>query len=139
MNQEIANALEETISSYLRPHFAKYCWQEVQFDGDRLEFVVQEEKDKSTSIMGIIKLTIADEFKEIHISNIFLPMTMRRQGIGKGLIASIYEVAKLHQYSLFLVLMTETFFNRMVKRGALVVTEGDCVQITDQTNLKPNA
>jgi hypothetical protein len=25
----------------------------------------------------------------------------------------------------------------MVKRGAVVIDEGDCVQITDQTNLKP--
>ena len=87
--------------------------------------------------MGIIKLTVAEEFKEIHISNIYLPMPLRRQGIGKGLIAKIYDVAKAHNYSLFLVLMTESFFNRMVKRGAVVIDEGDCVQITDRTNLKP--
>jgi GNAT superfamily N-acetyltransferase len=37
-------------------------------------------------------------------------MSMRRHGIGKGLIAKIYEVAKAHNYSLFLVLMTEIFF-----------------------------
>jgi hypothetical protein len=134
MNQKIANALEQTVSSYLEPHFAQFHWQEIHFDGDRLEFVVQE-KENSTSPMMIIELTVADEFKEIHISTIFLPMSLRRQGLGKGLIAKIYEVARVHKFSLFLVLMTESFFNRMVKRGAVVVREGDCVQITDQTNL----
>jgi GNAT superfamily N-acetyltransferase len=110
MKQEIAKALKESISSHLEPHFATFYWHEIQFDGDRLEFIAQEEKDKPTTLMGIIKLKVAEEFKEIHISNIFLPMSMRRHGIGKGLIAKIYEVAKAHNYSLFLVLMTEIFF-----------------------------
>jgi len=138
MKPEIASSLKKTIPTYLGPHLDKCYWQELQFDGDQLELVVQEE-EKSTSPVVVIRLTVSDDFKQIYISNIMMPMFLRRQGIGKGLIAKIYEVAKAFKYSLFLVQMTERFFDRMVKRGAVVIQEGDRVQITDQTNLKPDA
>ena len=45
---------------------------------------------------------------------------------------------KVVEHSLFLVFMTEGIFNRMVKQGAIVIKDGDCVQITDRANLLPN-
>lgn len=137
MNHEIANSLKEAITVYLGPHLSQFHWHKIYIADDELELLIKEKED-SISQAVIIRLTVAEDFKEIHISNIFMPMSMRRQGIGKGLIAKIYEAAKPFGFSLFLVQMTESFYNRMVKRDAVVIQEGDCVQITDQTNLAAN-
>jgi len=137
MNAKIEASLRETIKTHLGPYLTNCCWHEIFIKGDKLELLVKEKED-SVSHAVIIRLTVAENFREIHISNILMPGFMKRQGIGKELIAKIYGVAKAFNYTLFLVLMTESFFNRMVKRGDVVIEEGDCVQITDQTNLKPN-
>jgi hypothetical protein len=137
MNAKIEASLKETIEMHLGPYLTRCCWYEIFVDGDKLELLVKETED-SLSEAVIIRLAVAENFREIHISNILMLGFMKRQGIGKGLIAKIYEVAKSFNYSLFLVLMTESFFNRMVKRGAAVIEEGGCVQITDQTNLNPH-
>ena len=138
MSSKVMQALKTTIELNLSSHLKRCCWYEINVDDNRLELLVQETQD-SLSQAYIIKLMVLEESKEIHIGNIHMLNFMRQQGIGKGLIAQIYGVAKKFKHSLFLVMMTQSFFDRMVKRGARVIDEGDCVQITDQTNLNPSA
>ena len=42
------------------------------------------------------------------------------------------------QIGLFLTQMVESFYNRMVRRGARIIEIGDVVEITDDTNLTPS-
>lgn len=120
MNPEIAKCLSQAIEMHLGSHLSQCYWHKINIAHDQLELLVKEKED-STSQAVVIRLTVAEVHREIHISNIFMPMFMRRQGIGKELIAKIYQVAKSFGYSLFIVQMTESFFGRMAKRGAVVI------------------
>ena len=134
MNSEIEAALKTAIIDHLQPHLDACHWYEMLIHDDELELLIQEKKDSNSQAV-IIKLAVFDQFNEIHIANIFMPTFMKRQGIGKKLIRRIYEVAQSHGYSLFLVQMVQAFFDRMVNRGARIIEEGECVQITDETSL----
>lgn len=138
MNPEIAEALTRAIEAHLVESLDRCYWHKIYIEEDQLELLVKE-KEISFSQTVIIRLTVAEQLREMHISNIFMLDFMRRQSIGKGLIATIYGVGKSFGYSLFLVQMTESFFTRMKRRGARVIEEDDCVQITDETNLNPSA
>jgi len=61
---------------------------------------------------------------------------MRHTGVGKGMLKRLREVADAYGYSLFVVQLKQRFFDRLKKRGATVIEDGDCVQITDATDLE---
>jgi len=138
MNPEVSLVLKNTIESFRRCHLDCFYWHAIEGDLDKLELLAKEKED-SISLVVIIRLTVSQELREIYISNIFMPASMRRRGLGKDLIAKIYGAAGALNCSLFLVQMTEGFFDRMVRRGATVIVDKDCVQINDRTNLRPNA
>lgn len=108
MNPEVAQALKNAIKTHLDPHLNCCYWHEIFIDGDELQLLAKEKED-SVSQAVIIRLTVADKFKEIYISNILMLDSMKRQGIGKSLIANIYGVAKAFKYLLFMVQMTDSF------------------------------
>lgn len=138
MNQAIAESLAHAILDHLGPRLSQFFRHKLYHNDNELELLVKEREDSNCETI-LIRLTIAEHAQEIHISNIFMPEAMKKQGIGKSLIAQIYEVAKAHEYRLLLVQMTGSFFARMRQRGAKVIEEDDCVEITDETDLKPNA
>ena len=61
---------------------------------------------------------------------------MRYNGIGKKLIYTIFTISEKEQYKLFIVDMVNSFYQKMIKRGALPCKEcDDAVQIVNETKL----
>ncbi|MGN0460977.1 MAG: hypothetical protein ACI4HZ_00870 [Ruminococcus sp.] len=84
----------------------------------------------------LLRLFICYEYKQVQISNIFLPNFMRYKGIGKKLIYKIFTLSKEEQYNLFIVDMVDSFYKKMLSRGALPCDNCyDAVQIVSKTKL----
>lgn len=61
---------------------------------------------------------------------------MKHKGIGKKLIYKIFMISEDVHYELFIVDMVNSFYQRMIKRGALPCNEcDDAVQIVSETKL----
>lgn len=61
---------------------------------------------------------------------------MKHKGIGKKLIYKIFMISEAVHYGLFIVDMVNSFYQRMIKRGALPCDEcDDAVQIVSETKL----
>jgi predicted acetyltransferase len=76
------------------------------------------------------------EHEEFLIPNIFIPIKDRRKGIGLGLIAFIFEIAKTVNFQLALIQLTDSFRAKMLKRGAIETGQYDCLEIVETTNFK---
>ena len=88
-----------------------------------------------TSFFSFVEIVIKEEWKQVYLPKIYLPVSMRHRGTGKQLIKVIYNAAKELGCELFIVQMTDSFYARMRKRGALKCEAPDMVQIVDSTML----
>lgn len=59
---------------------------------------------------------------------------MRYKGIGKKLIYKLFLLSEKEQYGLIICNMVKSFYQRMIKRGALPY-KGCSVQIVSETEL----
>ena len=84
------------------------------------------------SVTRLIKLLPDQEEGIVYLPNIILPTSLRRQGLGLKLISDIYAVCKRTGYRLVLSMMVESFYNRMVARGATSI-DFETVEINDNT------
>lgn len=82
----------------------------------------------------VIRVIFLHELKEIQIPNIFMPDGMRYDRLGKRTLKAIFDTANALSYELFVTDLTRSFYERLVKRRALQMSE-DCVQITADTDL----
>lgn len=85
---------------------------------------------------GFIRVVVHRQTRTVAISNIHLNPSNRHQGLGKKLISIIYDVCKRVNYKLHLVQMVESFYIRMLNRGAQVVVPYDTLEVTDATNME---
>lgn len=70
------------------------------------------------------------------IKNIFLPNFMKYKGIGKKLIYNLFLISEKENYELFIIEMVNSFYQKMIKRGALPCNNcNDAVQIVSETKL----
>ena len=77
------------------------------------------------------------ELEQLCIPNIFIPYTMRHHNIGKTMIGIIRYVAEDLGYRLYIVDMVDSFYNSMLKRGALPCKGyDDVLRIDEYTDLK---
>lgn len=84
---------------------------------------------------GVVRLLPFRNQKIVYMTNILLPRDLRRQDIGLKLISDIFLVCEKLGYKLRLTEMVESFYNRMVRRGAKIISTLDEVEITPNTNL----
>ena len=84
---------------------------------------------------GVVRVLPFRDQKIVYLTNILLPRDLRGQGIGLKLISDIFLVCEKLGYKLRLTEMVESFYNRMVSRGATIITTLDEVEITPSTNL----
>ena len=84
------------------------------------------------SVKGFIKLLPYREERIVDLPNIILPDSLRHKGLGLKLISEIHEACKRTGYKLQLSMMVESFYNRMVARGATII-DSDTVEINDAT------
>jgi hypothetical protein len=88
---------------------------------------------KPQSIM-VLRVLLLHDLNEIQVPNIFMPDCMKRVRLGKRTIKAIHDVGASFGYETFITDMTQSFFDRLLKRGAVQVDES-CVQIIDRTDL----
>lgn len=148
MVQIIHQQMEKEISDYLSPFKDDYIDQRFEFTifGGWWEDNVYKievtgyhkdyyKPDKQTHFV-LLRLFILHECQQVHISNIFLPEFMKYRGLGKKLIYKVFQISEEAQYGLFIVDMVDSFYRKMIARGALPCNEcDDAVQIVNGTKL----
>lgn len=146
--QTIHQHIIKDILNYLEPFKNDYAEQRFEFkitDGWSSDDIYQVEihgyhkndyePEKQTTFI-LLRLFINYEHKQIHISNIFLPDFMKHKCLGKKLIYKIFTISEKEQYGLFIVDMVNSFYQKMIKRGALPCDNcDDAVQIVSETKL----
>jgi len=148
MVQSIHQEMIKEIYDYLNPFKDNYTEHRFDFevvDGwcDNNTYKVEvfgyhkdDYKPNEQTTFILLRLLISYKYKQVQISNIFLPDFMRYNGIGKKLISKIFLVSEKEQYELFIVDMVSSFYKRMITRGALPCVEcDDAVQIVSKTKL----
>ncbi len=84
----------------------------------------------------MLALRFSHARRHVCLNNIFLPQTLRRGGgIGKAVIDANQAAAGADGYSLFATGLVPNFYERLVGRGAVIVTVDDAVLITPETDL----
>lgn len=83
----------------------------------------------------LIKIDVSENNREINIPNIILLDEMKYMGIGKRMIWLIFRVGDHFGYSIYLIMLTESFRQKMIERGALQTSQHDVLQIVKQTDL----
>ena len=81
-----------------------------------------------------LRIFFLHESKQAQIPNISVPYFLKHQGIGKKMISLVYSACKHFDYRLFIVDLVESFYKKLLKRGANKV-DLDTVEITEDTNL----
>ena len=148
MVQIIHQEIEKEICNYLSPfkdYYAEHCfdfeiksdwWNDNAYRVEVFGYHKDDYKPNEQTRFILLRLFIHHEYKQVQISNIFLPNFMRCSGIGKRLISKIFLVSGKAQYELFIVDMVPSFYKRMIARGALPCDEcDDAVQIVSETKL----
>ncbi|WP_204346686.1 hypothetical protein [Psychroserpens algicola] len=132
---ELINALEKLIEQHLKDYLFTLHHYSI-YSMDNIITVSGKRKEDDISEFNLLRLGISEEHREFLIPNIFIPKDDRKKGIGLGLIAFIYEIAQKLNFGLALVQMTDSFRQKMLKRGALETGIYDCLEIVQSTNLK---
>lgn len=110
--------------------------QEVDKDGAIKEpFLFCKKNEIMLQSNGVVRLLPFRDQKIVCLTNILLPLDLRWKGIGLKLISDIFLVCEKLGYKLRLTEMVESFYDRMVRRGATIITPLDEVEITPSTNL----
>ena len=84
--------------------------------------------------MPLIRLLPFREDRIVKLTNIMTPRLHRHQGLGKHLIAKIFDVCLRFDYRLILVDLVEAFSNSLKKRNAKFL-DFETIEITKETNL----
>lgn len=123
------------IKGYLRDYLSECYWNDFHHDESTqiIEVQIQKEEDEQKFIFMRLGLSIQNQ--EIYIYNIWLPEEDRGQNWGLGTINVLYQVAKLMNCALVLHSMVDSFYDAMLKRGAMQTSQPDCLQVTDDTDL----
>ncbi len=80
-------------------------------------------------------VTVVIQSSRVAIPSIVLPHSMQYTGLGKKLLKVVHHAARQHRSRLQITSLVPSFYQRLVKRGAEVIVENDCVEITDDTDL----
>lgn len=137
-NNEIIEIIKQTIinESLFSEHFKSFESIEFKTEDNALEIRGQKTENELTRFKMLV-LYINDN-NQIVIPNIYLPETMRKMGLGMKMLELIFFIASQHAYELFIIDMVQSFYNKMLKKGALPVEEYEGVQIINSTRLYSN-
>ncbi len=92
--------------------------------------------ENKIEVPSFIRLVLNKDEHIVALTNIILPRNLRRKGLGLKIISEIYQVCNRLKYRLLLSMMVESFYDRMLARGAKVISY-DELEITDSTCLGP--
>lgn len=120
---------------FLKDYLLECSWYDVSSNELENSFEVNIQKDENDSGTRMVRVIMSQVHKEIYLYNIFIPHEDRGQGIGMGLINVLFQAAKVLGYQLVLYSMTDSFYAKMLERGALPTNLPDCLVVTDDTIL----
>lgn len=134
----MSNAVEDSVAGVMNSFLNDYLSQFYEHRTYRHENSIEikgtvKESDPGKTI--VIRLLFLHENRQVAIPNIFMPEFMRGWGIGKQLISIIHRELSRFGYQLFIIDLVPSFYERLVRRGAVVCEEGEIVLITDETRL----
>lgn len=84
--------------------------------------------------MPLIRLLPFREERIIKLTNIMTPIIHRHKGLGKHLIAEIFDICQRFNYRLILVDVVDSFSESLKKRNVKLL-DYDTIEITSETNL----
>jgi ribosomal protein S18 acetylase RimI-like enzyme len=131
---ELHEALEFVIDKHLSSYVEGWHNFYITNEQNMIEVGGRQKEDDNSGCL-ILRLGINYSYREVHISNIFIPLEDRRKGIGFRLIDLIYQISNHYGYALCLVQLTDYFRERMLLRGAIETNDYDSLQIVETTRL----
>ena len=93
-----------------------------------------KENIDSDVLTKVLRAEFLHDEQHVYITNIFMPRTMTGNRLGKQVIKAMYDACTKHGYTLMIVDMVDSFYRRMLERGAGRIDD-DSVQILSSTNL----
>jgi len=129
MEQDIISYLEQ----FLNTQYGELYTYTASTD-DFIEIYATGKLDKSARYC-LLRIGIDVNTEQIYLSNIFIPLDMKHNGIGKKMIYVVYTAAKKYDYDVFVVQLTDAFREQLLNRGALETEEDGTLQIIEGTNL----
>lgn len=138
MNEKIADEITEQIMNdpELKSHFnlLNEIYAQYEEEGPNGTLLIRGAySEHDNSRFKLIMLVFVGN-EEIHVPNIYLTDSMRGKGLGMKILSSVYDIAKKNKRHLFITDMTNSFFNKMRRKGARSI-DSDTIMITDKTNL----
>ncbi|MEQ8472177.1 MAG: hypothetical protein RIC35_13380 [Marinoscillum sp.] len=131
---ELISSIDTLVVNYLKAYLDTLENFSSSVEGNVIEVQCKKNKDDNSRFM-LLRMGINFENEEFYIYNIYIPNEDRKQGLGFGLISFIYEIAKTMRFALVLADMTDSFREKMIKRGAKETSIFDYLQIVDTTKL----
>lgn len=133
----MSNAVEDSVAgvihSFLNDYLAQFYEHRMYRHTNSIEIMGTVKKGDHKTI--VIRLLFSHEKRKAAIQNIFMPEFMRGSGIGKQLISIIHRELSRFGYQLLIIDLVPSFYERLVRRGAIVCREREIVRITDETHL----
>lgn len=131
----ISTKLKEAVGIFLTPLFEHMYSYEIDAWDDEFVVIVHVTENE-LSRTKLVRLYINNQDRQLQLTNIFIPVEYKNKGYGFGLIHTILQVANEMNYDLFIVDMVNSFYNRMIEKGAKrVVGYEDAVMVDDSTRL----
>lgn len=134
MSEKIENVIIHNLEKFLNQKLnTDYSFSSSFYDSAIQINGIENKSDGANTMF--IKVGINKNNEQVYISNIFVPFHLKHQNIGKEMISIIYLSSLDFGYDVFLVDLTDSFYESMFKRGAVECNETDILQITENTKL----
>lgn len=127
---ESKGVLENIIKPY-RGYFHKI---DISARDNLVELTTQSTKDGYSRAI-VIRISISEQYKQISIPNIYIPEAIQHKRLGKKMLAEIFKLGKRYGYDVFLTQMVESFYYKMLNRGAARCDAPDALMLTEYTDL----
>lgn len=134
MDNNIAEFIASRVKVFFNPYKENFHEFNVEYYNGLVEVHINETKENLNRAI-VLRVAILEEYKQLHITNIFMTESLRYKGLGKKLISLLFEIAQEYNYELFVVDMVQSFYKKLIGRGAVRCDEEEAVQITIDTNL----
>jgi len=131
--KKIEDAIVDVLIGVLNTkHSEDYTYE--AFINETIEIYAFSKVNKNEKY-SIIRIGIQKESAQILIPNIFMPPLLKHKRIGIKLIRILYELGQIYNYDVFVIQLTDSFKESLLRRGALITNEFDILQIVETTNL----
>jgi hypothetical protein len=139
-NSEVATeAAYQTMSDMLGPGLSLLPYAEVDLKhrpeiGESVIIAWCRQNEDSDRRTNVLVLHFLHRCKQMQIPTIMMPQSMAHERLGKRTIHALFQVAESCGYQLLVVNMVQSFYERLLKRGAQPA-DLESVFITANTDL----